>query len=65
MYAPGIDVGASLREFEAALAAGTDPDQCWTILTILWRWQRDPDLSVVSRRTAEELLSRFGARYLR
>ncbi len=60
----GIDVGASLREFESALFSGSDPEHCRHILGILWRWQRDPDLCSASRAEAANLVSRYGSRYL-
>lgn len=60
----GIDVGASLREFESALASGCDPDHCRHILGILWRWQRDPDLCSESRAESANLVGRYGSRYL-
>lgn len=63
---PGtIDVTASLREFEATLSRGEDTDRCWDILAMLWRWQRDPDLTAESRGQAGDLVRRFARRYAR
>ncbi len=61
---PGsVDVTAALREFEGTLAGDADPQRCWDILAMLWRWQRDPDLTVESRGQAEDLVRRFGKKY--
>lgn len=63
---PGtVDVTASLREFEATLSGGGDGARCWDILAMLWRWQRDPDLTAESRAGAEDLVRRFAKQYAR
>jgi hypothetical protein len=58
-----VDVTTAIAEFERLLERGNDPERCFDVLAVLWRWQRDPDLTDESQRRARELVQRHGRAY--
>jgi Tfp pilus assembly protein PilF len=58
-----VDVTRALDEFEQTLAQDADRERCFDVLAVLWRWQRDPDLTDESQRRARALVQRYGRAY--
>lgn len=63
--AGNVDVRSALDEVQQVLDEGTESERCLDLLTVLWRWQRDPDLTEDSRRRARDLVQTYGKRYVR
>ena len=54
----------ALDELERALARGTEPGRCGTIVSLLRRWCDDPALTEETRIRAFVLAQLYGPRYL-
>jgi len=59
-----VDITASLGKLEQLLSEGSDRERCFDVLAVLWRWQRDPDLTEESRSRARALVQRYGKQYV-
>ena len=59
----GVDVRSVLAGFGDFLKESDDQHSRQRILSLLWRWQRDPDLSDESKDTARRLIAAHGRAY--